>query len=272
MKKALDLLANSPFTQVVITLIVYALYGTLVGLSLVPSMFLLWYAWQVLMTATLAAGIVIFSICCGLALFLYFITGAVVLGLALRIITLGIKPGRYPFVSFVMVRWLVYSGIYQLATTTILAHVPVSFVGNLFFRLFGAKLGKNVKVNTSFLNDAYLLEIGDDVVIGGKTDISCHSIERGTLILRPVKIGSGTLIGQGCYISPGVTIGSNCVIGQYAFLRKNAVVPDRAIMGAIGAMPIRAVTKIEKGGFSRMSVRADEDRGGPGSGEGGSHA
>jgi len=247
MKKILDLLAGSPFSQAAVTFVVYLLYATVIGISLTPSVFLLYQAWTVFMTDATPAGIAGFSICCGLAIYVYFITGAVVMGLVVRILSLGIKPGRYPFISLTMVRWMIYSGIYHIAASTILAYVPMSFVGNLFFRLFGARMGKNVRLNTWFLNDAYLLEIGDNVVIGGKTDISCHTIEGGKLILQRVKIGSDTLIGQRCYISPGVTIGSRCVIGQYAFVRKGAVIPDKTVIAAIAGMPIRAVARIEKG-------------------------
>ena len=102
------------------------------------------------------------------------------------------------------------------------------------------------RINTWFLNDAYLLEIGDNVVIGGKTDVSCHTFEKEFLILKNVTIGRGTLIGQRCYISPGVTIGEHCVIGQYAFLRKNTFVPDRTTLSAIAGLPVRTVAQIEK--------------------------
>jgi acetyltransferase-like isoleucine patch superfamily enzyme len=246
MNKVLTFLANSPLTQALVTLVIYTLYGTIMGLALTPSICLLWRAWQICMPAAAIGGIIAFSICCGLAIFLYFITGTIVMGASIRLISLGIKPGRYSFVSATMVRWMIYSGIYNLAGTTIFNFVPMSFLGTIFFKLIGAKLGKNVRLNSWFLNDAYLLEIGDNVVIGGKTDVSCHTIEGGKLILQRVKIGSDTLIGQRCYISPGVTIGRGCVIGQYAFIRKNKEIPDRAIISAIAGMPIRQVTRIEK--------------------------
>jgi acetyltransferase-like isoleucine patch superfamily enzyme len=246
MNKALKFLADSPVTQAVVTLLIYTLYGTLLGLSLAPSIYLLWRAWPACMTTPSIGGIIAFSICCGMALFLYFIAGAIVMGSAIRLLSLGIGPGRYPFVSLTMVRWMMYSGIYNLAGTTIFTFVPMSFLGTAFFKLIGAKMGKNVRLNTWFLNDAYLLEIGDNVVIGGKSDVSCHTIEGGMLILERIRIGADTLIGQRCYISPGVTIGSRCVIGQYAFIRKNKAIPDRTIISAIAGLPIRQVSRIEK--------------------------
>jgi acetyltransferase-like isoleucine patch superfamily enzyme len=258
MKKAVEFLASSPLTQVVVTLLIYVLYGVVMGIALVPSVYLLWRAWGVFMTHPSIIGVLAFSVCCGLAVFLYFIAGTLVMGCAVRALSLGIQPGRYPFVSLTMVRWLIYSGIYNLAGTTIFTFVPMSFLTNIFFMILGAKLGKNVQINTWFLNDAYLLELGDNVVIGGKTDVSCHTVEPGKLILQRVKIGSDTLVGQHCYISPGVTIGRRCVIGQYAFIRKNAEIPDRTIISAIAGMPIRQVAKIEKAGEKEPAAQTEK--------------
>jgi acetyltransferase-like isoleucine patch superfamily enzyme len=122
----------------------------------------------------------------------------------------------------------------------------MTFLITMFFRIIGAKIGKNVQINTWFLNDAYLLEIGDNVVIGGKTDVSCHSFEGGSLILNNVTIGCHTLIGQRCYISPGTTIGENSVIGQYVYVRKNTVVPPRTVLSSIAGLPLRTVARIER--------------------------
>jgi len=141
----------------------------------------------------------------------------------------------------------VYNGIYTITMRTILPLVPVSFVTNLFFRLVGCRMGRNVKINTYVLNDAYLLTIGDDVIIGGQTDVSCHLFERNHLILRPIVIGSGTLIGAHSYISPGVTIGSNCVIGLHSYLRTGRVIPDGATITSLAGIDVHTARHIERG-------------------------
>ena len=248
MNKLLALLADSPFTQTLATLVFYSLYAVVLGLSLAPSLYLLYHVLSAALAMTAPAPLVILyaAVACGFAVYLYFVTGVLVMGSAVRLLSLGIRAGSYPLVSVTTLRWLAYSGVYHLATTTVLCHIPMSFFGNLFFRIVGAKLGRNVRLNTWMLNDAFLLTIGDNVVIGGKTDVSCHTTEGGRLLLKPITIGADSLIGQGCYISPGTVIGRGCVIGQYSFLRKNTTVPDRTVLSAIAAMPIRAVARIEK--------------------------
>jgi len=246
MKRPLSLLANSELVSAAATCFIYLFYAIVLGASLFPSICLLALCNQRLSPLWSARSLAFFSLGCGCAIMVFFVSGTVVLSVAIRILSFGIKPGKYPMVSVTMVRWLVYSGLYNLAGRLILTNVPMSFLLNLFFRIIGARIGKHVQLNSWFLNDAYLLTIGDNVVIGGKTDISCHTFEKGFLILKNVTIGSGTLIGQRCYVSPGVTIGDHCIIGQYAFIRKNTVVPDRTTLSAIAGLPVRTVARIEK--------------------------
>jgi acetyltransferase-like isoleucine patch superfamily enzyme len=245
MKRILAFVSESELVKALLTLVVYCFDALIIGISLIPSICLLSAAWKFSAGAPLPVHIVHFSIACGLAVFLYFITGTIVMSLVIRIISFGMKAGRYPMVSFTTLRWLIYSGVYHFAGKTILDYIPISFLSIIFFRIIGAKIGKNVALNTWYLNDAYLLEIGDNVIIGGKSDISCHTFEKGTLLLQHVKIGDNSLIGQQCYISPGVTIGKNCIIGQYSFIRKNKDIPDRTVIAALGGMPIRAITRLE---------------------------
>jgi acetyltransferase-like isoleucine patch superfamily enzyme len=246
MKKFIALIAQSEIVNAAVTSLIYIFYAFIIGISLFPSVYLLLYCYRRLSPVGSLQSIALFSIGCGIALMVFFVTGTIIISITIRLLSFGVKAGRYPMVSSTMVRWLVYSGLYNLAGRLILTNVPMSFLTNLFFRIIGAKIGKNVQLNSWFLNDAYLLEIGDNVVIGGKTDVSCHTFEKGFLILKNVKIGSNTFIGQRCYISPGVTIGENCVIGQYAFVRKNTIVPDKTTLSAIAGLPVRTVARIEK--------------------------
>jgi acetyltransferase-like isoleucine patch superfamily enzyme len=220
-------------------------------MALAPSVGLLMYAANTFQPIGSLASILGFSAACGFAIVLFIFTGVFVFAIFIRIFSWGIKPGNYPAKSFTMMRWLFYSGLYNIAGRLVLSFVPMSFFINIFFKIVGAKMGKNVRINSWFLNDAYLLEIGDNVFVGGKSDVSCHTFENGFLILKNVKIGSDSTIGQRCYISPGVTIGEQCTIGQYCFIRKNKTIPDKTVLSALAGMPIRAVARMEKTGYVR---------------------
>lgn len=261
MKKLTALIYESFPVQIVITLILYALYASLIGTCLFPSViFLRAAARTLLMTPSASMGLgwrlFLFSLCAAGSLYLYFITGILLMGCLVRLLSLGIRPGRYAMFSGTTVRWLLYSGIYVIVLKTILPLLPVSFFPNLYFRLVGCRMGKGVRLNTWSLNDAYLIEIGDNVTIGGGTDLTPHQWQDNTLILEPIRIGSGTLIGSHCYITSGVTIGRNCLIGIRSFIRRGRKIPDNTRTTSLGGLPLREMYNLEKAArVARRSAR-----------------
>jgi len=249
------IIAGSKPVEIVLTLVVYAVYAAVVGVSLIPSSYLMLTAMPALIEPALdsaaflpmirAATLVALALAA--ALYLYLLWGTLVQTSLIRLLSLGIGPGRYPALSLTTLRWLIFSGIYTVSMRTILPLVPVSFVTNLFFRILGCRMGQNVKINTNVLNDAYLLTIGDNVIIGGQTDISCHLFEHDHLILRPIVIGSNTLIGAHSYVSPGVTIGANCVIGLHSYIRAGRTIPDGSTITSLAGIDVHTARHIERG-------------------------
>ncbi len=254
MNKFLNTIIESPLIKIPITLISYSFYAIIIGLSLVPSIYLIIIGINNfiipinnIFTLMDLKKVIFFTFIVGASIYLYFITGIIVIGIVVRILSLGIKPGKYDAKSITMIRWLIYSGIFMIAVKTILPFTAMTFFSQLFFKILGCKIGKNVYINTPNLDDPQFLEIGNNVVIGGLTIISCHTFEGNKLILGRIKIGNNTLIGTNCYIMPDVTIGNNCNIGMYSYIRKNQNIPDRSYMSALSALPIRKIIKLERG-------------------------
>ena len=259
MGKALDKVADSQFFQLLITLVTYAFYACILGISLAPSAAFLSWAWRAIIAPAAGVGIgpwVLFSLCIGAAVYLYFISGILVMGSTIRLISSGIKPGIYKDASPTMLRWLIYSGIYVIARATILPMVPMTWFSNLFFKLLGCKMGRQVFLNSWTLNDAFLIELGDNVTVGGGAELSCHLYEKGRLILDKIVIGEGSLVGANCYISPGVTIGKKCVIGLGSVLRRGKRVPDGAHYTSLAGMPVRDMAMIEKGTRAKTRTKS----------------
>ena len=89
-----------------------------------------------------------------------------------------------------------------------------------------------------------MLEIEDNVVIGGDANISCHIFEGRYLILNKIKIGANTLISAEAYLMPGVEVGKNCNIGLKAYVRKNRKIEDGSIIMAVPGVPSKKVAEI----------------------------
>lgn len=246
-------LMESSFIQIPVTLITYTFYGLILGVSLFPGGTLItaalrYYGFAIKDGQGWIMYSSLFMVCLviGISLFLFFISGLILMGVIIRILSLGIKPGSYEVATLTVFRWLIFSGIYTMAVTLLLPVIPMTFFSMLFFRIIGCRIGKNSQINSYMLNDAYLLEIGNNVIVGGQTDISCHIFENNKLILKPIRIGDNTMIGAHCYISPGVTIGKNCMIGLNSYIRQGKTIPDNTKLTSVGAVSYRTAGRLEK--------------------------
>ena len=244
-------LYDSQPMQILLALIIYAVYASVLGVALVPSIALVRFAARGLSFASGAdlgvRGLFLWGLALGAAVYLYFIWVAVWMATLIRLISLGMKPGVYPKASLTTLRWLIHSGIHTIAVKSILPYIPVSYFSNLYFRIMGAKIGKNVYINTNLLSDAYLMTLEDGVILGGGSELTCHMMERENLILSRIRIGRDSLIGTGAFISPGVDIGERCTVGARCYLRRGAKVADGTVLTVVAGLPMRTVHGLEKG-------------------------
>lgn len=245
MKKIIGFLMNNPLTSMIISLITYIFYGSVIGVSMVPSILIVFKFIEYVKLDSLK-NIVLFGIVIGISIYLFFIVALFVFAIVERILVIGFKPGRYSTSSPLFARRLIYSGLHVILLNLVLPYVSGTAFAKIFYRILGCKIGKNVFINTVGLHDSYLLEIDDNVIIGGDANISCHIFEGNHLILGNVKIGSNTLISAESYIMPGVTIGNNCNIGLKAYIRKNRKIEDGSMIMAVPGMPSKKVAEIIK--------------------------
>lgn len=93
-------------------------------------------------------------------------------------------------------------------------------VWNWYMRMNGARLGRDVWVNSLSLMDHNLLDFADGVVIGSDAHVSGHIIERGVLRTAPVRLGTNTLIGIGSVVGIGVETGTGVQVGALSVIHK----------------------------------------------------
>jgi putative colanic acid biosynthesis acetyltransferase WcaF len=125
----------------------------------------------------------------------------------------------------------------------------------LLLELFGAKLGKGVRIRpTALVEIPWNLEIGDDVVVGdyailyslGKITIGrgatisqyahlCagthdYTSRRFPLLKPPIVIGEEVWVAADAFVGPGVTLGDRSVVGARATVVKD-VPADQVVIG-----------------------------------------
>ena len=187
MKKIIGCFMNTPICNFLVSLLTYVFYGLVIGVSMFPSAYIIYlYVTNIALDSLLPIlGLALLS---GVCVYLFYIVALIVFGIVERLLVTGFKKGRYPITSGVCARWLVYSGLQIILLNLVLPYVSGTIFAKMFYRILGCKIGKNVFINTPGLHDAYLLEIGDNVVIGGDANITCHIFEGNTLILDNIKI------------------------------------------------------------------------------------
>jgi hypothetical protein len=258
----LDRLSRSSLVKSTLTLIVYAFYAAVLGACCVPSVLLLVWAFSRFllpvmnaagMAATaMVANVVLFSFLLGAAAFVFYAFGLLVMGSLIRLFSLGVKPGRHEAASPTVLLWIILNGVWTMAFRLILPMVPMTPLSQMFHRVSGCRIGKNVWINTINLIDCYMISIGDNTIVGGEAVLSPHVFENGHLIIERITIGKNCLIGGHSYISPGVTIGDGSVIGMKAYVRKGKQIPPGTKMTAVAGLPYSRALDLERGTYGRL--------------------
>ena len=219
---------NFELVQNVLSVIVMALFGVIIGLAMVPSYLL--FIELTSMTEGKGGLVEAVGVCVGLGLG-YIIWGVVLLlicGLMGGLFRIRKEEGRYSLRSFITIQWA-FSLVSHRVAQIFLGLVVPSFLANLYYRMMGAKIGRGAQLNSMMINDASMVTIGDNVVVGGNATINAHLVER----------GDGALIGGGSIVQPGCTIGNGAVVASRAVVPKWTEIPAGEVWGGIPARFIK---------------------------------
>ncbi len=221
--------------QLLFTLFLYVIGILVIGLALFPGLVLCFHIWK--STVEFSIFERIFFLCFGItsAYFIYGISLIVLVGAIRIIFRLSLKEGTYPLESFGAFKWALTNSLMLVVWNTFGDFILLTPLAAIFYRLLGARLGKNVQINSKYCADLSLLEIGDQSVIGGHSTVIGHSVERGRLILKKVKIGNHVTVGLNSVILPGCEIGDGAVIAAGAVLGKNTKVEPRDVFCGVPA-------------------------------------
>ena len=231
------------FTQIqaILSVVMILLMGVLWGLPIAPALYVFdWLtsfgpgdrSWLDLMIIGFSASIAFLT----WGMFLLLLSGILQFLIRLRFEDRIVTP----LASLTTIRWAICGQIHR-STQPFLAHIVPSFFANAYYRLAGCKIGKNVNINSVTINDPSLVELGDNVVIGGGATLNGHLVEKGNLVLEKIVVGKNSTVGGATMVGPGARIGENSILGNRAVLAKRKVVPDGEIWVGIPARPISSL-------------------------------
>ena len=168
-----------------------------------------------------------------LAVLLAGATLAALVVLAVRLLSIGIRPGQYAVRS--RIGWQVWATERLLdSARTILFPLYASLFTPVWLRLLGAKVGRNVEASTVLLLPR-LTTIGDDAFLADDTMVGSYELGHGWMRIGVAKIGRRAFLGNSGMTGPGRTVPKN---GLVAVL---SATPRKAKSGSswLGNPPVR---------------------------------
>lgn len=255
MGKALKAVANTVWVYSYVTL------GAMMAVAAVPAWYLSQWGWSVSIAPGTWYGDHLLDPFVGLyfTILAYFVFGIglmVVLPLMRFIFRFRPHVGEIPVRSFRIWPWLNYNGMLFMFNTIYGRFARATAIYPWYLRGMGAKIGREVVVNTHHVYDLDIIEIGDRTIIGANASILGHVGEKGKMLRQPVRIGANCTIGQYANVFPGVTMGDNCHVGAMSLVPKGATLDANAIYAGVPVRKIRDLRPGTKATADELSATA----------------
>lgn len=156
--------------------------------------------------------------------------------IAFKWVVIGkIKPGRYQMWGSYYFRFWIVDKVINICPVTYFTGTSIM---NAFLRLLGAKIGKNVYINTSAISVFDLLKVGDNVSICTDTHLRGYNIADGYLHIGTISLGNDCFVGTRCCLAPDTTMEPNSSIEDLTLVPEGGVIPSNEHWGGSPAEKI----------------------------------
>ena len=137
-------------------------------------------------------------------------------------VLMRLKGGRWPVHSNVYCRrWLVNQ--IQESSLNILHGVYATVYAPFWYRLLGAKVGRDAEISTAQGVVPDMLTLGDESFIADGVMLGDESIQGGWMQTQATVISKRSFVGNGAYIPDGTVIPENVLIGVHTRAPNNEV-------------------------------------------------
>ncbi|KPH81539.1 Pls/PosA family non-ribosomal peptide synthetase [Bosea vaviloviae] len=161
----------------------------------------------------------------GVYVALTIVTGLI--AIALKWLVLGrTKPGVYPLWGVYYFRWWFAARVAGLVHIKWLQGTPVM---RMYWRLLGAKVGRDVIISDYEAGAIDLIEIGDNSTFGSKTTFANGEAIGDKLIIGRITIGSDVCAGASVVLGHGSVIGDHAEIGDLTAIAPHTRVGEAEI-------------------------------------------
>ena len=95
-------------------------------------------------------------------------------------------------------------------------------------RLFGAKIGRRVYMDTTFLTEFDLVRVGDDAAIGSLTSLQTHLFEDRVMKMSTVRIGQGCTVGPRSVVLYDSVMEAGSKLDGLSLVMKSEALPSQS--------------------------------------------
>jgi non-ribosomal peptide synthetase-like protein len=158
-----------------------------------------------------------------------------------------LKPGSWPVHSnLYCAKWLVNQ--IQESSLAVLHGVYATVYAPFWYRLLGAKVGRDAEISSALGLVPDMLTLGDETFIADAVMLGDESIDGGWMSMQPTVISRRSFVGNGSYIPDGTTLPENVLIGVHS----TAPAGDRMKEGDtwLGSPPIHLPAREQTSGFA----------------------
>ena len=157
-----------------------------------------------------------------------------------------LKPGSWPVHSnLYCAKWLVNQ--IQESSLAVLHGVYATVYAPLWYRLLGAKVGRDAEISTALGLVPDMLTLGDETFIADAVMLGDENIDGGWMTMRPTVISRRSFVGNCSYIPDGTTLPENVLIGVYSSVPDNEAMRDGDTW--LGSPPLNLPAREQTSGF-----------------------
>lgn len=235
---------------------VYAIVASALGLALTPAV-LVWQ-WVAEWGARLSMLGHAFAIALGtaVAFFVFGFALLVVVPVYNLVLPTRVRPFKGGYYTLRAAPWLLHNALFYLVRYTFLPFVTLTPFGIWFLKAMGMKIGRHAFINTEYISDPQLIQVGDDAALGGSVRICAHFGGGGHLTVAPVTIGARATLGLAVTVMGDVEVGDGATV-----LPNSVLLPgSRVAAGETwGGVPARRITREEMDVF-KEGIRGVQHR------------
>jgi len=157
-----------------------------------------------------------------------------------------LKPGRFPIHgNTYCAKWLVSQ--IQESSLNVLHGIYATVFAPYWYRLLGAKVGRDAEISTALGVVPDMLTLGDETFIADAVMLGDEEIDGGWMTMQPTVISHRSFVGNGAYIPDGTTLPEHVLIGVHSRA------PDNAQMNSgdtwLGSPPINLPAREQTSGY-----------------------